>query len=127
MGRDLELLKLELELDKDGSLVSIESRGWNIRVVPGRVKHWRHPFVRQRHKHDFAMRPSGPACAGNSDMTRRPSEPTPLIDLVGAPGTGPLGAQRTVYVDLLPRCNAACPCRADAHRLVGMRSRTKGS
>ena len=63
MGRDLELLKLklELELDKDGSLVSIEPRGWYIRVVPGRVKHWRHPFVHQRHKHVFAMRPVGPA------------------------------------------------------------------
>lgn len=224
MGRDLELLKLklELELDKDGSLVGIEPRGWYIRVLPGRVKHWRHPFVHQRHKHVFVMRPVGPAqwplfdpwwyrlltATITSEQTRKvltwargnvqhvrgavpgrgshvrgsmscaavasyllgrkywvaaasrviaaceectpsgpkrrcgapkagPHEMRPVPrawgggartrvcgqfrhdDLPGAPGTEPLRAQLSVYVDLLPRCNAACPCRAGAHELAG--------
>lgn len=58
MERDLELIKLEL--DQDGSPVSIEPRGWFVCIVPGLVKQWWHPFVHERHKHVFAMRPAGP-------------------------------------------------------------------
>lgn len=58
MERDLDLIKLEL--DKDGSPVAIEPRGWFVCIVPGLVKQWWHPFVHERHKHVFAMRPAGP-------------------------------------------------------------------
>lgn len=58
MERELEVVKLEL--DQDGSPVSIEPRGWFVCIVPGLVKQWWHPFVHQRHKHVFAMRPAGP-------------------------------------------------------------------
>lgn len=34
---------------------------------------------------------------------------TPLVDLVGEPGTGPTRDKQPVYVDLLPPCNHACP------------------
>jgi formate dehydrogenase beta subunit len=34
---------------------------------------------------------------------------TPLVDLLARPGTGPVRAQRPVYVDLMPPCNDACP------------------
>jgi hypothetical protein len=56
--RDLEVVKLEL--DEHGSPVSIEPRGWFVCIVPGLVKQWWHPFVHERHKHVFAMRPAGP-------------------------------------------------------------------
>lgn len=39
----------------------------------------------------------------------RPSDFTSVIDLLAAPGTGPVRTQRPVYVDLLPPCNQACP------------------
>ena len=42
-------------------------------------------------------------------MTTRPSDFTPIIDLVAEPGTGPVRERRPVYVDLLPPCNHACP------------------
>ena len=42
-------------------------------------------------------------------MAPRPSDLTPLIDLVAQPGTGPARARRPFYVDLLPPCNNACP------------------
>ncbi len=58
LERDLEVIRLEL--DKDGSPVSIEPRGWFVCIVPGLVKQWWHPFVHERHKHVFAMRPAGP-------------------------------------------------------------------
>jgi formate dehydrogenase (NADP+) beta subunit len=34
---------------------------------------------------------------------------TPIVDLVGEPGTGPIRERRPVYVELLPPCNHACP------------------
>jgi NADPH-dependent glutamate synthase beta subunit-like oxidoreductase len=34
---------------------------------------------------------------------------TPVVDLTGDKGTGPVRRQRPVYVDLLPPCNDACP------------------
>lgn len=36
MERDLEIIKLEL--DKDGSPVAIEPRGWFVCIVPGLVR-----------------------------------------------------------------------------------------
>lgn len=42
-------------------------------------------------------------------MTTRPSDFTPIIDLVAEPGTGPVRERRPVYVDLLPPCNHVCP------------------
>lgn len=42
-------------------------------------------------------------------MRMRPSDFTPIIDLVAEPGTGPIRERRPVYVDLLPPCNHACP------------------
>lgn len=56
--RDLAVLKLEL--DQDGSPVTIEPRGWYVCIVPGLVKQWWHPFVHKRHKHVFALRPAAP-------------------------------------------------------------------
>lgn len=34
---------------------------------------------------------------------------TPIVDLLGEPGTGPFRSRRPVYVDFLPPCNQACP------------------
>lgn len=42
-------------------------------------------------------------------MTTRPSDVTPIIDLLAEPGTGAVRTRRPVYVDLLPPCNQACP------------------
>ncbi|HET9017460.1 MAG TPA: NAD(P)-binding protein [Thermomicrobiaceae bacterium] len=42
-------------------------------------------------------------------MPLRLSNFTPPVDLLAAPGTGPVRARRPVYVDLLPPCNQACP------------------
>lgn len=36
---------LELELDQNGSPVTIEPRGWFVCIVPGLQKQWWHPFV----------------------------------------------------------------------------------
>jgi formate dehydrogenase beta subunit len=44
-----------------------------------------------------------------TSMTARQSDLTPVVDLLHAKGTGPVRAQRPVYGDLLPPCNAACP------------------
>lgn len=57
-GRDLETIKIEI--DQDGSPVTIEPRGWFVCIVPGLKKQWWHPFVNQRHKHVFAIRPARP-------------------------------------------------------------------
>ncbi len=42
-------------------------------------------------------------------MTMRPSDFTPVIDLIAEPGAGPARQRRPVYVDLLAPCNHACP------------------
>ncbi len=57
-GRDLEVI--ELEVDQDGSPVTLEAGSWFVCFVPGLKKQWWHPFVNKRHKHVFAMRPAGP-------------------------------------------------------------------
>lgn len=42
-------------------------------------------------------------------MALRRPDFTPLVDLVGEPGAGPIREKRPAYVDLLPPCNHACP------------------
>ncbi len=39
----------------------------------------------------------------------QPSDFTSVIDLLAAPGSGPVRVQRPLYVDLLPPCNQGCP------------------
>jgi NADPH-dependent glutamate synthase beta subunit-like oxidoreductase len=39
----------------------------------------------------------------------RPTDFTPIVDLLAQPGTGPTRERRPIYVDLLPPCNQACP------------------
>lgn len=50
---------VELELDLDGFPVTIKPAGWFVCFVPGLLKQWWHPFVHEKHKHVFAMRPAG--------------------------------------------------------------------
>ncbi len=57
-GRDPEVI--ELEVDQDGSPVTLEARSWLVCFVPGLKKQWWHLFVHKVHKHVFAMRPAGP-------------------------------------------------------------------
>lgn len=54
-----ELDVIKLEIDQDGSLVTLEPGSWFVCFVPGLQKQWWHPFVNKRHKHVFAMRPAG--------------------------------------------------------------------
>ena len=56
--RDLDVVRLEI--DKDGSPLTIAPREWLVCFVPGLLKQWWHPFVNKRHKHVFVMRPAGP-------------------------------------------------------------------
>ena len=44
-----------------------------------------------------------------TNMTARQSDFTHIVDLVAAPGTGPVRTRRPLFVDLLPPCNHACP------------------
>lgn len=55
----------------------------------------------------------GPDEGRGWSMTSKQSDFTRSIDLVAKPGTGPVRAQRPVYVDLLPPCNHACPAGED--------------
>jgi len=55
-----ELETIQIEIDENGSPVTIAPRGWYVCFVPGLKKQWWHPFVNRRHKHVFAMRPAGP-------------------------------------------------------------------
>ncbi len=43
------------------------------------------------------------------DLVTRPSDLTPIVDLIAQHGAGPVRERRPVYVDLLPPCNHACP------------------
>lgn len=56
--RDVQVI--ELNVDPDGALVTLETAVWYVCFVPGLDKEWWHRFVNQRHKHVFAMRPAGP-------------------------------------------------------------------
>jgi len=49
---------VQLQIDKDGSPVTLEPGSWFVCFVPGLQKQWWHPFVSKRHKHVFAMRPA---------------------------------------------------------------------
>jgi hypothetical protein len=51
---------IELELDENGSPVTLEAAAWYVCFVPGLKKQWWHRFVNKRHKHVFAMKPAGP-------------------------------------------------------------------
>ena len=51
---------IELELDENGSPVTLEAAAWYVCFVPGLKKQWWHAFVNARHKHVFAMKPAGP-------------------------------------------------------------------
>lgn len=42
-------------------------------------------------------------------MTVKPRDMTPVVDLTGEKGAGPVRLRRPIYVDLLPPCNHACP------------------
>jgi formate dehydrogenase (NADP+) beta subunit len=42
-------------------------------------------------------------------MTTRQSDLTPVINLLREKGTGPVRAERPLFVDFLPPCNDACP------------------
>ncbi len=55
IGRDLETIKIEV--DKDGSPVTLVAGSWFVCFVPGLKKQWWQPFVHKKHKHVFAMRP----------------------------------------------------------------------
>ena len=50
---------------------------------------------------------------GTSTMNPRPTDFTPIIDLAGRRGAGPVRTQRPRYVDLLPPCSHACPAGED--------------
>lgn len=55
--RDLKAIKIEV--DEDGSPVTLEAGSWFVCFVPGLKKQWWQPFVHKKHKHVFAMRPEG--------------------------------------------------------------------
>lgn len=57
-GRNLKTV--ELEIDQDGSPVTLEAGSWFVCFVPGLKKQWWQPFAHKVHKHVFAMRPAGP-------------------------------------------------------------------
>src|SRR5579871_1051229 len=42
-------------------------------------------------------------------MAMRGGDMTPVVDLLGEPGTGPVRLRRPLYMDFLPPCNQACP------------------
>ncbi|ALP52295.1 hypothetical protein Tel_03580 [Candidatus Tenderia electrophaga] len=50
---------IKLDIDEDGSPVTLEPGSWFVCFVPGLQKQWWHPFVNKRHKHVFALRPAG--------------------------------------------------------------------
>jgi hypothetical protein len=51
-----EFLELSIEIDENGSPVSLEPADWLVCFVPGLQKQWWHPFAHERHKHCFVMR-----------------------------------------------------------------------
>lgn len=46
-------------IDENGSLVTVDAADWLVCFVPGLTRQWWHRFVHPRHKHVFAMRPTG--------------------------------------------------------------------
>lgn len=57
--RAADLKVVELEIDQDGSPVTLEAGSWFVCFVPGLKKQWWQPLVHRVHKHVFAMRPAG--------------------------------------------------------------------
>ena len=55
-----DMKTIDLIVDPDGALVTLEAAVWYVCFVPGLDKQWWHRFVNRRHKHVFAMRPAGP-------------------------------------------------------------------
>ena len=45
---------------------------------------------------------------------------TPLVDLVGEKGTGPIRTHHPAWVDQLPPCNDACPAGENVQRWLGL-------
>lgn len=52
---------LSNSVDQYGSLVTVPASDWLICFVPGLQKQWWHRFVKSKHKHVFAMRPTDTA------------------------------------------------------------------
>ena len=52
---------LSHSVDQYGSLVTVPASDWLICFVPGLQKQWWHRFVKSKHKHVFAMRPTDTA------------------------------------------------------------------
>lgn len=50
---------LARNIDENGSLVTVDAADWIVCFVPGLRRQWWHRFVHRRHKHVFAMRPTG--------------------------------------------------------------------
>ncbi|PNG59912.1 hypothetical protein WDL1CHR_04477 [Variovorax sp. WDL1] len=48
--------ELAIEIDANGSPVTIQEAHWFICFVPGLQRQWWHPFANPRHKHVFALR-----------------------------------------------------------------------
>ncbi len=46
-----------IEIDHNGSPVTLEPAEWLVLFVPGLRRQWWHPFAHPRHKHCFLMRP----------------------------------------------------------------------
>lgn len=53
-----DLQTVELDIDENGSPVTLEPGNWFVCFVPGLRKQWWHRFVNEKHKHVFAMRPA---------------------------------------------------------------------
>lgn len=49
----------------------------------------------------------------------RPTDYTPVVDLVAERGSGPIRERRPIYVDLLPPCNNACPAGENIQGWLG--------
>ena len=50
---------INLMVDDNGSLITLEPADWFVCFVPGLLKQFYHSFVHSVHKHVFAMRPAG--------------------------------------------------------------------
>jgi len=53
---------LAIEVDTNGSPVSLPAAQWFVCFVPGLRKQWWHPFTNTRHQHVFAIRRVGDDC-----------------------------------------------------------------
>jgi formate dehydrogenase (NADP+) beta subunit len=53
-------------------------------------------------------------------VLKKPSDMTPVIDMIGEMGTGPFRQRRPVFVDLRPPCNHACPAGEDVQAWLAL-------